>query len=76
MIEATTIMGMKIGRPNLAYIMFPYDEAEKGLIAAGLSPDMSRLHIEVRRAFNEGRIRYEKRSAEHTNGDIVPDVLR
>ncbi len=65
-IEATKIIGMKIGRPNLAYVMFPYDEAEKGLIAAGLSPDMSRLYIEMSRAFNEGRIRYEKRYAENT----------
>jgi hypothetical protein len=36
--------------------MFPYDEAEKGLIAAGLSPDVSRLFIEMSRAMNEGRL--------------------
>ncbi len=66
MIEATTIIGRKIGIPDLAYVMFPYDEVEKGLLAAGLSSDMSRLYIEMSRAFNEGRIRYEKRSAENT----------
>lgn len=56
MIEATGIIGRKIGKPGLAYVMFPYDEAEKGLIAAGLSPDMSRLYVEMSRAINEGRI--------------------
>jgi uncharacterized protein YbjT (DUF2867 family) len=66
MIEATEIIGKKINKPGLAYVMFPYEEAEKGLIAAGLSPDVSRLYIEMSRAFNEGRIRQETRTAENT----------
>jgi uncharacterized protein YbjT (DUF2867 family) len=56
LVEATMTIGMKIGLPNLQYVTFPYAEAEKGLIAAGLSPDMSRLYVEMSRAFNEGRI--------------------
>jgi glycerol-3-phosphate dehydrogenase len=43
-------------KPDLTYVMFPYDEAEKGLISAGLSSDMSRLYVEMSRAFNEGRV--------------------
>jgi uncharacterized protein YbjT (DUF2867 family) len=66
MIEATEIIGRKINKPDLAYVMFPYDEAEKGMIAAGFSPDMSRLYIEMSRAFNEGRIRAEKRTTAST----------
>jgi len=56
MIEAASIIGRKIGKPDLAYVMLPYEEAEKGLTSAGLSSDMSRLYIEMSRAFNEGRI--------------------
>lgn len=56
MIEATMTIGGKIGLPDLPYITFPYDAAEKGLIAAGLSADMSRLYLEMSRAFNEGRV--------------------
>lgn len=56
LVEATGIIGNKIGKPELEYSLFPYKEAEKGLIAAGLSPDMSRLYIEMSRAFNDGRI--------------------
>ena len=37
-------------------MVFPYAEAEKRLVAAGLSADMSRLYIEMSRAFNGGRI--------------------
>lgn len=56
MTEATMTIGIKIGLPNLQYVTFPSAEAEKGLIAAGLSSDMSRLYVEMSRAFNEGRI--------------------
>lgn len=65
-IEATEIIGRKINKPDLAYVMFPYDEAEKGMVAAGLSPDMSRLYVEMSKAFNEGRIKSEKRTTENT----------
>jgi uncharacterized protein YbjT (DUF2867 family) len=66
MIEATEIIGWKINEPGLAYVMFPFDEAGKGLIAGGLSPDVSRLYVEMSKAFNEGRIKYEPRSPENT----------
>ncbi|MGE5173206.1 MAG: epimerase [Betaproteobacteria bacterium] len=66
MIEAAEIIGKKIDIPGLSYVMFPYDEAEKAMVAMGLSPDMSRLYIEMSRAFNEGRIAYEKRTRENT----------
>ena len=66
MIEATEIIGRKINKPGLAYVMSPYDEAEKGMIGVGLSPDVSRLFIEMSRAFNEGLIKSEKRMPENT----------
>ncbi len=65
-IEATEIIGRKIGKPGLSYVIFPYDEAEKSMMAMGLSPDMSRLYIEMSKAFNEGRITFEKRTKENT----------
>jgi uncharacterized protein YbjT (DUF2867 family) len=68
--EATTTIGIKIGLPNLQYVTFPYAEAEKGLIAAGLSPDMSRLYVEMGRAFNEGRI-----AVKRENGISTPTTL-
>ncbi len=66
MIEATREIGMKISKPDLAYVLFPYDEAEKGLIAAGLSPDMSRLYAEMGKAFNEEYIKKVDRTPENT----------
>ncbi len=66
MTEATEIIGGKIGKPGLSYVMFPYDDAEKAMVAMGLSADMSRLYIEMSKAFNEGRITFEKRTKDNT----------
>jgi uncharacterized protein YbjT (DUF2867 family) len=57
MIEATMSIGIKIGKPNLPYIMFSEKDAEEGLVAAGLSREMSKQYIEMSAAFNEGRIK-------------------
>jgi uncharacterized protein YbjT (DUF2867 family) len=66
MIEATEIIGRKINKMGLAYVMSPYDEAEKEMIAMGMSRDISRLFVEMSRAFNEGRIKADLRNAENT----------
>lgn len=66
LIEATEIIGRKIGKPGLTYVMFPEAAALKDMVSWGLSPDVSRSFIEMTKAFNEGRIRSEKRSAEGT----------
>jgi len=52
--ETAAIIGKKLGKPDLAYVSFPYEDAEKGMVAMGLTPDMSRLYIEMSRALNEG----------------------
>ncbi len=63
---ASGIIGIKISKPGMSYIMFPYEEAKKAMIAMGLSPDMSRTYVEMARAFNEGKIKTEKRTKENT----------
>ena len=52
--EAIAIIGDKIGWSELKYVQFPYDDAVKGMIAMGISPDMSRLYIEMSKALNDG----------------------
>jgi uncharacterized protein YbjT (DUF2867 family) len=64
--EATGIIGRKIDKPALSYVMFPYDEAEKAMVGFGLSPDMSRTYVEMSKAFNEGLIRFGNRTKENT----------
>jgi len=52
--EAAAVIGKKLGKPDLKYIAFPYDDAEKGMVAMGLTPDLSRLYIEMSKALNDG----------------------
>jgi uncharacterized protein YbjT (DUF2867 family) len=56
LIDATSIIGKKINKPGLVYVMFSYDDAEKWLKSFGLSSDVSGLYVEMSRALNEGRI--------------------
>ncbi len=53
--EITPILGAAIDRPDLAYVQFPYEAAEQGMVAAGLSPDVARLMVELNRSINEGK---------------------
>ncbi len=67
MAEVTRILGKAIGKPELPYVQFPYDDAEKAIIGIGFSPDVARNFIEMYRSMNEGVIRpTEKRSAKNT----------
>lgn len=52
--EAASVIGKKLGKPDLRYVAFPYDDAEKGMVAMGLTPDLSKLYIEMSRALNDG----------------------
>lgn len=57
MAEVTTALGKAIGKPELRYVQFPYGDAEKGMVQAGLPAELAALYVEMARAFNEGRAR-------------------
>ena len=65
--QATRILGQAIGKDDLGYVQFPYEQAEQAMVAMGLSHDVARSLNEMDRAMNEGRVRpLEKRSAANT----------
>jgi uncharacterized protein YbjT (DUF2867 family) len=66
MSESAEIIGRKIGKPGVSYVQFPYEDAEKAMIAMALSPDMSRNYIEMSKAFNDGRIKTIERTSGKT----------
>jgi hypothetical protein len=72
--EAIAVIGRKIGKPDLKYVQFPYEDAEKGLLQAGLSADVSRLFIEMSRALNEGVFAVNRpRTKENTTGTSIEE---
>jgi uncharacterized protein YbjT (DUF2867 family) len=52
--EAASVIGSQLGRPDLRYVTFPYEDAGKAMLGMGLSPDVSRQYIEMSRALNDG----------------------
>jgi len=65
--EVTRIIGKAIGKEGLAYVQFPYEQAEQAMVAMGLSQDVALSLNEMDRALNEERVRpLEKRTAANT----------
>jgi uncharacterized protein YbjT (DUF2867 family) len=65
--EAMKILGKAARIEDLKYVEFPYEEAEKAIRQAGLSPDMARSYVELQKCVNEGiAITDAKRTAENT----------
>lgn len=54
--EVTRALGATIGKPDLAYVAFPYADALQGLVAAGLPEELAAIYVELARGLNERRI--------------------
>jgi uncharacterized protein YbjT (DUF2867 family) len=52
--EATRILGAAIGKPDLAYVQFPYADYSAALQQAGLSKSVADLYAEMDKAFDDG----------------------
>src|ERR1700735_2509458 len=67
MTEATAVIGSAIGKPDLRYLQFSYDQMEQGLMQMGFSPKKAAVYIEMFKAINEGIIAaQEPRSPENS----------
>jgi uncharacterized protein YbjT (DUF2867 family) len=72
MTEVTAVLGQAVGRPDLKYIQFPYEDAENGMRATGMSADSARTMVELHRSLNEGIARpTEARSARNTTPTTI-----
>ncbi len=56
MAEAAGVLGKAVGKPDLRYVQFPYPDAEKGMVAAGLPREMAALYVEMSKGFNDGHL--------------------
>jgi len=65
--EATRILGERIGKPDLQYVQFPYDDQARALVQAGMSESFANLYVEMTRAINEEKIKpHQGRTPENT----------
>jgi uncharacterized protein YbjT (DUF2867 family) len=51
--EVARIIGRAIGRPDLPYVQFSYEEGKQGMQQAGLPANLAELYSEVSRGMNE-----------------------
>lgn len=77
MAEATTVLGKAIGKSDLRYVEFPYEDARKAMIGMGMSEDAAGLMVEMYRGFNEGVAKPEEpRSARNTTPTSIEDFAK
>ena len=80
MTEATAIIARGIGKPDLRYVQFPYDQVQQGLEQMGMTPKKAAVYIEMFKAINAGVLAaQEPRSRDNTTPtsfeEFVQDVF-
>jgi uncharacterized protein YbjT (DUF2867 family) len=67
MVEATAVIARGIGKPDLRYKQFPYDQMQQALTQTGFSPRKAAVYIEMFKAINAGVLApLEPRSPENS----------
>lgn len=76
MAEATGLIGKAIGKLDLKYVQFPYDETEKALLAMGMTPNAAQRMIELYRGTNDGLVKpTQPRSAATTTRTTIEEFV-
>lgn len=77
MAETTAALGQAIGRPDLKYVQFPYEDARKAMVGMGLSPSVADGYVAMYQAFNEGLIKPEvKRNPDSTTPTLFEEFAK
>ena len=67
MTEATAVIARGIGKPELRYVQFPYDQMQQALEKMGMPPKKAAVYIEMFTAINTGLLAaQEPRSPQNT----------
>src|SRR6202522_32369 len=67
MTEATAVIARGIGKPDLRYEQFPYEQVQQALTQLGVPPKGAAMYIEMYKAINAGvLVPLEPRSPENT----------
>ena len=77
MAEATAIIARGIGKPDLRYVQFPYDQVQQVLEQMGMPPKKASVYIEMFKAINAGVLAArEPRSRENTTPTSFETFVR
>jgi len=77
MTEVTAVIGRGIGKPDLSYEQFPYDQVQQVLTQMGVPPKGAALYIEMYKAINAGvLVALEPRLPENTTPTSLENFVQ
>jgi uncharacterized protein YbjT (DUF2867 family) len=77
MTEVTAVIGRGIGKPDLSYRQFPYDQVQQVLTQMGVPPKGAALYIEMYKAINAGvLVALEPRLPENTTPTSLENFVQ
>jgi uncharacterized protein YbjT (DUF2867 family) len=77
MAEVTAVIGRDIGKPDLHYEQFPYDQVQQALTQMGIPPKTAAVYIEMYKAINAGVVAaQEPRSPENSTPTSFEEFVR
>jgi uncharacterized protein YbjT (DUF2867 family) len=77
MTETTSVIARGIGKPDLRYEQFPYDQVQQVLTQLGVPPKGAAMYIEMYKAINAGvLVPLESRSRENTTPTSIEQFVQ
>jgi len=77
MTEATAVIARGIGKPDLLYQQFPYDQVQQALTQLGVPPKGAAMYIEMYKSINAGvLVPLEPRSKENTTPTSIEQFVQ
>lgn len=74
MSESAQILGKAIGKDELAWVQFPYDQAREAMLQMGTSPSLADAYIEFCQRVNDGTLQSDyQRTPENTTETSIED---
>jgi uncharacterized protein YbjT (DUF2867 family) len=74
--EATAAIGKAIGKPELPYVQFPYEDALKAMVGMGLSQSIAESFVEMNKGFNEGALGKANRNPATTTPTTIEEFAQ
>jgi uncharacterized protein YbjT (DUF2867 family) len=71
--EITKAIGAAIGKPDLNYVQFPYDQAKQGMMGAGMAESVADAFVEMSVGINTGVFNTEVRSTDNTTPTTIEE---
>jgi len=74
--EFAKVLAQAIGKPDLAWVQFPYNDAYQAMVGMGLSPSMAQSYIDLSRKINEGGYDVIARDKENTTPTSIENFAK